>query len=415
MDNNDSNIKSQQTGGLKLMTVFIAVLALHVVVIGGFTVYHLMSGGSTDTDTATITDKSHKGTDSSTPDATASDKSTTTAAPTEVASIPATAPVTPASAPAPTGDTVSPNVASATTPTIVNTPAQLATATATPATVPAPISTPALTLAQPNPAPATVATPTTQTPSGPIAPALLPPSEPAPAIAPAPAPMAPVVAPAASSLAAGPVHMPPANKDASRVTHAKEPKVHEQVYTVKITDSYKKIAKAHHITVAQLKEANGIKNDTLHTGQKLFIPSMTKSELAESTLSSSPTVLNATAAPMTTGLSSSTTSATTTTAGGHRLYTIEKGDTLTKIAHKFKTTPSALLAANSDLDPTKLKIGKKLRIPSKEARSASNSVPVNAVPANRIPVAPIAQPAQVQQATSVPSAPAKGELTSFSL
>ncbi len=50
MDNNDSNIKSQQTGGLKLMTVFIAVLALHVVVIGGFTVYHLMSGGSADAD-----------------------------------------------------------------------------------------------------------------------------------------------------------------------------------------------------------------------------------------------------------------------------------------------------------------------------------------------------------------------------
>ena len=48
MDNNDS-IKPQQTGGLKLMTVFIAVLALHVLVIGGFTVYHLMgSGGDAD-------------------------------------------------------------------------------------------------------------------------------------------------------------------------------------------------------------------------------------------------------------------------------------------------------------------------------------------------------------------------------
>ena len=58
MDNNDSNTKSQQTGGLKLMTVFIAVLALHVVVIGGFTVYHLMSGG-TDADLVTI-DKSKK-------------------------------------------------------------------------------------------------------------------------------------------------------------------------------------------------------------------------------------------------------------------------------------------------------------------------------------------------------------------
>ena len=34
MDNKDSNMKPQQTGGLKLMTVFIAVLALHVLVIG---------------------------------------------------------------------------------------------------------------------------------------------------------------------------------------------------------------------------------------------------------------------------------------------------------------------------------------------------------------------------------------------
>ncbi len=59
METNDSNIKPQQTGGLKLMTVFIAVLALHVVVIGGFTVYHLMSGGSADVD-LTTTDKTHK-------------------------------------------------------------------------------------------------------------------------------------------------------------------------------------------------------------------------------------------------------------------------------------------------------------------------------------------------------------------
>ncbi len=415
MDNNDSNIKSQQTGGLKLMTVFIAVLALHVVVIGGFTVYHLMSGGSTDTDTAAITDKNHKGssTDSTSTDTTATaDKSTSTAAPAEVATIPAST-VTPASAPAPTGDTVSPSVATTTSATPVTPTAS----TASP-TTPAPSSTPALTLAQPTPAPtaATVANPTTQMPTGPIAPALLPPSDqPAPMIAPAPAPMAPVVAPAASSLAAGPVHMPPANKDASRVTHAKEQREHEQVYTVKITDSYKKIARAHHVTVAQLKEANGIKGDTLHTGQKLFIPAPGKNELAEtSALASAPTVLNASTAPMTTGLSSTSTSMTTT-ASGHHLYTIEKGDTLTKIAHKFKTTPSALIAANSDLDPTKLKIGNKLRIPSKEARSASNSAPVNSVPTNTIPVAQPVQPAQAQQAKSAPSNPTTGELTSFSL
>src|SRR5450432_41722 len=101
MENNDSNIKSQQTGGLKLMTVFIAVLALHVVVIGGFTVYHLMSGGSGD-DLST-TDKTHKGSavaDGSLPDANQPDKSTVTP-PTEVATIPATA-VTPVTTPAAT-------------------------------------------------------------------------------------------------------------------------------------------------------------------------------------------------------------------------------------------------------------------------------------------------------------------------
>jgi len=100
MDTNDSNIKPQQTGGLKLMTVFIAVLALHVVVIGGFTVYHLMSGGSTDAD-LTATDKTHKdlkGADGTAiaegilPNASQGDKSApsaqTATPPTEVATIP---------------------------------------------------------------------------------------------------------------------------------------------------------------------------------------------------------------------------------------------------------------------------------------------------------------------------------------
>ena len=56
---------------------------------------------------------------------------------------------------------------------------------------------------------------------------------------------------------------------------------HEQIYTVKITDSYKKIAHAHHITVAQLKEVNHINGNVLHTGQKLVIPSA-KTLVAES-------------------------------------------------------------------------------------------------------------------------------------
>jgi LysM repeat protein len=76
----------------------------------------------------------------------------------------------------------------------------------------------------------------------------------------------------------------------------------------------------------------------------------------------------------------------------HRLYTVVKGDTLIKIAHKFKTTPTALMTENSIADPTKLAIGKKLRIPSEESRSARNSEPAST------------QPGQVQAKGNAPSA-----------
>ena len=59
MDTHDLNPKtSTDRPGLKLMTVFIAVLALHIVVIGGFTVYHLMSAGTSDADL--LSDKTHR-------------------------------------------------------------------------------------------------------------------------------------------------------------------------------------------------------------------------------------------------------------------------------------------------------------------------------------------------------------------
>jgi LysM repeat protein len=73
------------------------------------------------------------------------------------------------------------------------------------------------------------------------------------------------------------------------------------------------------------------------------------------------------------------TSTTTTEVSSHpheHIYTIMKGDTLSKIAHKFKTTPAAITAENNIVDPARLTIGKKLRIPSRESRSASITSPV---------------------------------------
>jgi LysM repeat protein len=373
MDNNDSNIRSQQTGGLKLMTVFIAVLALHVVVIGGFTVYHLMSGGSTDSD-LTSGDKNHKGMNaSSIADSTTSDSPST--APTEVANIPA-APSISTPAVTPTPDVSAPTVATIPTPALTSTPPAApvpapAEKPASPATLATPVLAPTLA------PPAEVADRGAQMATGPIPADLAPPPEPAPmtSVAPAPTP-APVPVP---SLAAGPVHMPPAgtSSEASHKEHS-----HGQIYVVKITDSYKKIARKHHVTVAQLKEANHIHGDVLHTGQKLVIPStggLVAESGATSTLDSAPTVLSGSASPMTTGLTSSS-STLATTGLHHHVYTVAKGDTLTRIAHRFHTTSSAIMAENGITKATKLSIGKKLKIPSEESRSARNVTPTPAQP-----------------------------------
>jgi LysM repeat protein len=369
MDNNESNIKSQQTGGLKLMTVFIAVLALHVVVIGGFTVYHLMSGGSTDADLGTL-DKTHKGlkgadssavADGATPDATQSEKNaattTTPTPPTEVASIPANPPT-----PAPD----------------LTAPSELVTPAPGPAPVLKSISappTPTLTPKPATPAPSTEVT-DKMTPTSPVSSDLT--LAPAPII-PAPTPSTPV--------ASGPVHMPPAVASAPAGQH---------IYVVKITDSYKKIAQAHHITVAQLKEVNHIKGDVLHTGQKLVIPSartLVATTTPTTALDSTPTgpILSESALASTAILASAPSNETA--AGLHRhLYTVVKGDTLIKIAHRFKTTATAIMAENSITDPAKLTIGKKLKIPSQESRSARNGVPSST------------QPSQAQTRSDAPSA-----------
>jgi LysM repeat protein len=379
---------------LRLMTVFIAVLALHVVVIGGFTAYHLMSGGGTDAD-LTTTDKSHKDlkaadgsmiVDGTSPAASAGDKTAPTPAPsTDTAPAPANP-----SAPAPdqvttTEVTVPASAASAApTPTAAIVPAPAPAPTPTSALAPAPtltLNAPHVGLLTPPP---DIIPPTSQTPSGPISPDLAPPAEPA---------MAP--------LAAGPVHMPSL---ASVPTTPKVEHDHLQIYTVKITDSYKKIAKAHHVTVAQLKEVNHIKGNTLHTGQKLVIPS--SGSIVATTTSATGTESTPTRAVLNESTSSteslSAAPSVASTGLHHHLYTVEKGDTLVKIAHKFKTTPLAIMEVNDISDPAKLTIGKKLKIPSKESRSAKNTPPA-ATP----------QPSEVQ-AKEQPEE-ATGELANFSL
>jgi LysM repeat protein len=302
METNASN-QPQQTGGLKLMTVFIVVLALHVLVIGGITAYHLMGGNATDSDLTL--DKTHKSVKAS------SD-----------------------------GDGSLPDASNPTT-----------TATTTPATTNAPAATPEV--AETTPAP------TAQTPSGPVQ---------------AETPANPPVEPP-TMVSSGPVKMPtiemapvqtPVN-DAGGIA-----------YSVRPHDTLAKIARRHHTTVAKLKAANGLNSDRLRIGQKLTLPGEGEAIATTATPdAATPTILDDSGPvmPKPTKHAKASHLAGNTASSGHKTYTVIKGDTLSKIARRFKTTAGAIMTANSLSRADKLSIGQKLRIPSAESRSATNAAP----------------------------------------
>ena len=187
---------------------------------------------------------------------------------------------------------------------------------------------------------------------------------------------------------------------------------------MKSHDSLARIAHQHHITVAKLRAANTLKSDMLQIGQKLTIPARTETASTEpAAKASEPATAVASTGPNRTLLGDSIPDATekpmastshdqamvAAAPTGHHAYTVIKGDTLSKIAHKFHTTTSALMAANGSLDARKLRIGQKLRIPSQEPRSAN----VAPAPVSE-PVAPRAQPADIQ-----PRATPSAQLANF--
>jgi len=267
-----------QTGGLKLMTVFIVVLALHVVVIGGISAYHIFKRGAGDS----AGDVSKQDTNTENVDA----------AKPEAGPEPLQADGTPA--PTPTDAQV----------TETNPASQQAT-------------------------PAQAANGVTHTPA-------------VNTQAPAVAPVAPVV---------------PAQAKTPVENNVKTSQVE---VTVNKGDSLYKIAKQNHMTVDAIKKLNGLANDNLKIGQKLKVevkgaapaPVTTPAQTAVAAVKTTP-VTPKVSAPVAASASS--------------LYTVSKGDTLTKIAKQFKTTPSAIMSANNMTDPRKLSIGAKLKIPGQQA------------------------------------------------
>ncbi len=117
-------------------------------------------------------------------------------------------------------------------------------------------------------------------------------------------------------------------------------------YTVKAGDSVWLIANNHGISMTQLVEWNGIKNNLIHPGQKLIVK-----KGSDSTSGSSSSAGNTTNKPATgtsnTGSSGTNSSAATT---GNSYYTVRSGDSVWFIANKYGISMDQLIQWNGIKD-----------------------------------------------------------------
>lgn len=123
----------------------------------------------------------------------------------------------------------------------------------------------------------------------------------------------------------------------------------ENVYVVKPGDLLSKIAAAHGVKTAELKELNQLADaNKIRVGQKLILPDYAKPSQSQPTAKSGATA----AAPV---------------AAGGDTYVVKSGDALSKIAVAHGVKTRDLMAANNITDANKIRIGQKLIIPGAKA------------------------------------------------
>ena len=157
----------------------------------------------------------------------------------------------------------------------------------------------------------------------------------------------------------------------------------ENVYVVKSGDSLSKIAAAHGVKAAELKELNQIADvNKIRIGQKLILPDYAKASQSKPAEKSA-----AKAAPK-------------ASVSGDA-YVVKSGDALSKIASAHGIKTKELMAANNITDANKIRAGQKLAIPGAKAAAKSEPAKVEEKPAEA-PVAPI--PAPVPEVAPAPEA-----------
>jgi len=141
-------------------------------------------------------------------------------------------------------------------------------------------------------------------------------------------------------------------------------------YVIVRGDTLGKIAKANHISLKALEDANpGVTPTKLKVGQKIQVPASTE-----------------------TGTSAESTTSTSTDMSGGETYAVKSGDTLSRIAKANGVSLKALEAANPNVDPNHIKVGQKLNIPVKAEAPAAATVNTPPAVSSPAPAAPAPAP-----------------------
>lgn len=137
-----------------------------------------------------------------------------------------------------------------------------------------------------------------------------------------------------------------------------------ETYIVKRGDSLYKIARAHGMTVRELREMNKLSGDLIRPGDRLQVRGSLNLSASRDTVAAARQAVNKTSTTSETVKSTPVRARTVQMNPGPNRYIVRKGDSLWGIAKRYGTTVDALKQLNTITDPTRLRVGTELILPA---------------------------------------------------